>query len=118
MDDQAGVAGLDLVQDLLHRVIAGVDDADPQRGSCAGRAAGDRGGPVGVGQDLPCLGEEHRPGRGQRDVVGAAFHQADAQLTLEPLHLLAQRRLRDVLPLRSPAEVQFLGQRHEVAELA
>jgi hypothetical protein len=50
-------------------------------------------------------------------VVGAAFEQADAQLTLEPLYLLAQRRPHDVLPLRSPAEVQFLGQGHEVAEL-
>ena len=50
--------------------------------------------------------------------MGAAFEQADSQLTLEPLHLLAQRRLHDVLSLRGPAEVQFLGQGHEVAELA
>jgi len=49
--------------------------------------------------------------------VGAAFEQAGAQFTLEPLHLLAQRRLHDVLPLRGPAEVQFLGQGHEIAEL-
>jgi len=70
-----------------------------------------------VGQDLPRLDQEYRPGRRQRDVVGAAFEQADAQLTLEPLHLLAQRRLHDVLPLRSPAEVQFLGQGHEITEL-
>jgi hypothetical protein len=117
MDDQAGIAGLDLVQDLRHRVVAGVDDANPQRGGRAGRAAGDRGGPVHVGQDLPRLDQEHRPGRRQRDVVGAAFQQADAQLTLEPLHLLAQRRLHDVLPFRSPAKVQLLGQGHEITEL-
>ena len=49
--------------------------------------------------------------------MGAAFEQADAQLTLEPLHLLAQRRLHDVLPLRSPAEVQFFGQGHEITKL-
>ena len=49
MDDQARVAGLDLVQNLRHRVVAGVDDADPQRGGRAGRAAGDRGGSVHVG---------------------------------------------------------------------
>jgi hypothetical protein len=73
--------------------------------------------PIHVGQDLPRLDQEHRPCRRQRDVVGAAFEQADAQLTLEPLHLLAQRRLHYVLPLRSPAEVQLLGQGHEVAEL-
>ena len=47
----------------------------------------------------------------------AAFQQADPQLTFQPLHLLAQRRLHDVLPLRRPAEVQLLGQRHEVAKL-
>ncbi len=29
-DDQAGLAGLDLVQDLRHRVVAEVDDADAQ----------------------------------------------------------------------------------------
>jgi hypothetical protein len=42
-------------------------------------------------------------------VVGAVFQQADAQLTLEPLHLLAQRRLHDVLPGGRPAEMQLLG---------
>ena len=68
-------------------------------------------------QDLPRLGQEHRPGYRQRDVVGAAFRQPDAQLTLEPLHLLAQRRLHDVLPGGRPAEVQFLGQGHEIAKL-
>jgi hypothetical protein len=78
VDDQGGVAGLDLVQDLRHRVVAGVDDADPQRGGGVGRDAGDRGGPVHVGQDLPRLDQEHRPGSGQRDVMGAAFQQADA----------------------------------------
>jgi hypothetical protein len=37
---------------------------------------------------------------------------------VQPLHLLAQRRLHDVLPLRRPAEMQLLGQRHEITELA
>ena len=117
VDDQAGVAGLDLVQDLRHRVVAGVDDGDPQRGGRVGRAAGDSGGPVRVGEDLPRLGQERRPGGGQRDVVGAAFQQADAQFTLEPLHLLAQRRLHDVLLGSRATEVQFLAQGHEVAKL-
>ena len=77
-----------------------------------------RRGAVRVRQDLPRLDQEHRPGSSQRDVVRAAVDEADAQLTFEPLHLLAQRRLDDVLPLRCPAEVQLLGQRHEIAELA
>jgi hypothetical protein len=31
VDDQAGVAGLDLVQDQRHRIVTGVDDPGPQR---------------------------------------------------------------------------------------
>ncbi len=109
VDDQAGVAGLDLVQDLRHRVIAGVNDPDPQRGRRAHRAPGHRGGAVDVRQDLPCLDQEHRPGGGQRNMMRAAFQQADPELTFQPLHLLAQRRLHDVLPLGRPAEMQLLG---------
>ena len=117
MDDQAGVAGLDLVQDLRHRVVAGVDDADAQRrGGGRGVPGGVRGA-VRVRQDLPRLDQEHRPGTGQRDMVRAALQQAHAELTLQPLHLLAERRLHDVLPLGRPAEVQLLRQRHEVAQL-
>jgi hypothetical protein len=70
-----------------------------------------------VRQDLPRLDQERRPGSGQRDMVRAAFQQADAQLAFQPLDLLAQRRLHDVLPLSRPAEVQLLRQRHEVAKL-
>ena len=71
-----------------------------------------------MSQDLPRLDQEHRPRSGQPHVVRAALDEADSQLTLEPLHLLAQRRLHDVLPLSRPAEMQLLGQRHEIAELA
>jgi hypothetical protein len=42
-------------------------------------------------------------------MVDAAFQQADAQPTFQPLHLPARRRLHDVLPLGRPAEVQLLG---------
>ena len=71
--------------------------------------AGQPRGAVHVRQDLPRLDQEHRPGSSQRDVMGAALDEADAQLTLQPLHLLAQRRLHDVLPLSRPAEMQLLG---------
>jgi hypothetical protein len=70
-----------------------------------------------VRQDLPRFDQEHHPGGGQRHMVGAAFKQADGQLSFQPLHLLAQRRLDDVLALGRPAEVQLLRQRHEVAQL-
>ena len=59
------------------------------------------------------------------DTAPAAVDKYDAccaraggpQLTFQPLHLLAQRRLHDVLPLSRPAEMQLLGQRHEIAKL-
>ena len=117
VDDQAGVAGLDLVQDLGHGVVAGVDDGDAERGGGARGAAGGVGGALHVGEDLPGLDQEHGAGGGQRDVVGAALEEADAELALEPLDLLAQRGLDDVLPLGRPAEVQLLRQRHEIAKL-
>jgi hypothetical protein len=50
-------------------------------------------------------------------MAGAAFQEAGAQLALKPLHLLAQRGLDDVLPLGRSAEVGFLRQGHEVAQL-
>ena len=108
VDDQAGVAGLDLAQDLRHRVVAGVGDGDAQRRGGGRRVPGGLRGAVGVREDLPRLGQEHCPGGGQRDVVGAALQQPDAQLAFQPLHLLAQRRLHDVLPPGCPAEVQLL----------
>ena len=117
LDHQPGVAGLNLVQDLRHRVVAGVDDADPQRRGGTDRVPGRLRGAVHVGQDLPGLDQEHHPGGGQRDMVRAALQEADVQLPLQPLDLLAQRGLHDVLPLGRPAEMQLLRQCHEVAKL-
>ena len=68
-------------------------------------------------EDLARLDEEGGARRGQVDVVGAAVQQPHPQLALQPLHLLAQRGLHDVLAGRRPAEMQFLGQRHEIAQL-
>ena len=41
-------------------------------------------------EELPRLDQEHDPGNGQRDMVGA-LQEADAELAFQPLHLLAQR---------------------------
>ena len=54
------------------------------------------------------LDQEHRAGSGHRHMVRTSFQQADSQFTFQPLPLLAQRRLDDVLPLRRPAEMQLL----------
>jgi hypothetical protein len=88
-----------------------------RRAAAAPAALRDRGGPVHLSQDLPRLGQEHHPGSGQPDMVGAAFQEAYPQLTLKPLDLLAQRRLDDVLPGGCAAEVEFLGQGYEIAKL-
>ena len=44
--------------------------------------------------------------------------QADPELALQLADLLGQRRLRDVQPLGGPAEVKFLGDGAEVAQVA
>ena len=90
VDDQAGVTALDLVQDLRHRIVAGVDDPDPQRGGRLGRAARMLCRPVQVSKYLPRLVQEHHADRGQRDVVRSAVEEPHLQLPLEPLDLLAQ----------------------------
>ena len=50
------------------------------------------------------------------DTMG--HHVGEAKDGTQALELLAQGRLDDVLTLGRPAEVQLLGQGHEVAQLA
>jgi len=69
-------------------------------------------------QDLPGLHQEGAPGWGELHMVGRAVQQQDAQLTFQPLQLLAQGRLDDVLAGGRPAEVQLLDRGDEVAQLA
>jgi hypothetical protein len=69
-------------------------------------------------QDLPGLDQEGAPGWGELHMVGRAVQQQDAQLTFQPLQLLAQGRVDDVLPGGRPAEVQLLDKGDEVAQLA
>ena len=60
------------------------------RATCAAR--------LDVIEDLTRFDEERGAGRGQVDVVGAAVQQSHVQLAFQPLDLLTQRRLHDVLP--------------------
>ncbi len=91
----------------------------PTRSAGAGTDGAARGlpGPAHVVEDLPRLDEEGGARRGQADVVGGAIQQPHAQLPLQPLDLLAQRGLDDVLTGGRPAEMQLFGQRHEIAQL-
>ncbi len=61
-------------------------------------------------QRVTCVGERHRAPR--------AHEQLHAQLLLQRADLLAQRRLGDVQPQRRASEVQFLGDGHEVTQVA
>jgi len=49
-------------------------------------------------------------------VAARAREQGDAEFLFEAADRQRQRRLRDGEPLRGAAEVQFLGQRGEVAQ--
>jgi hypothetical protein len=50
-------------------------------------------------------------------MVGAALKQPHPKFAFQPLDLLAQRRLHDVLSVGGPPKVQFFGEGHEVAKL-
>ncbi len=47
-----------------------------------------------------------------------ADEKLSPELTFKVADLLRQRRSRNVKPLRSPTEMQFLGNRDEVAQLS
>src|SRR5690606_3472070 len=69
-------------------------------------------------EDLARLDEERRSGRGQAHLLAAALEQAHAEVIFELLDVEAQRRLRDRQPPGRAAEMQLLGQCHEVAKMA
>jgi hypothetical protein len=51
-------------------------------------------------------------------VSAVADQKLRPELALEVADLLRQRRSRNVKPLRGPTEMQLLGNRNEVAQLA
>ena len=61
--------------------------------------------------------EQQRTGWCELHAAGRAHQQLDAERRLERLDALAQRRLRDVQPRRGAAEMQLLGDGHEVAQV-
>ena len=79
---------------------------------------------VGEGAGRVHLGE-HAPGLDQEDVARAgqahrparALHEGKTHLPLQARQLLADRRLRDVQPLRGAPEVQLLREGDEVPQL-
>jgi len=69
-------------------------------------------------EDLARPHEERGARRGQLDLALVAREQLRADLLLELADLLAERRLGHVQPLRRAAEVQLLGDGHEVAKVS
>jgi hypothetical protein len=51
-------------------------------------------------------------------VSAVTYEKLSPELTFEVADLLRQRRSRNVEPLRGPTEMQFLGNRNEVAQLS
>ncbi len=95
----------------------GVGQSEPTLLSVAGLAhEGD--GVVGLVEDAPGQVDEDAPGLGQLHPAAAAVEYLHTELVLESPDLLAQRRLRDVLTLGGPTEVQLLGDSEEIAQLA
>jgi hypothetical protein len=69
-------------------------------------------------QHAPRLAEESGSRVRQRNGPLGPVEQPHAQLLLELANLFADRRLRNVQPLRGPAEVQLLCDRNEISEVA
>ena len=71
---------------------------------------------VGLVEQGPRLVEQHRAHRSERDAGRRAGEQQGPDLGLQLLDRPAQRRLAHVQSGGGPAEVEFLGDRHEVAQ--
>lgn len=69
-------------------------------------------------QSSTTLMQQNLPGPGQRNTATVAIQQHDTETPLKLLNRPGQRRLSDTQPLCGTAEMQLLGNRHEVPQLA
>ena len=105
VDHQGGVAGLDVVQDLRHRAVAGVDDAR-SRETCSPLR---RCGAVRVGQ---ICGLGVTPPRKSISRIWWALRSSRRDGQLPPQSLSAAHAT-----MAHRAEMQLLGQGHEITQL-
>lgn len=97
------------------RVVAVAQDADGE-GRGAGRGTHPYPDAVGMVEKGPRLAEQHLAHRSERDPRGQPGEQQRSDLGLQLLDRPAQRRLAHVQSGRGPAEMELLGDRHEVAQ--
>jgi hypothetical protein len=83
-------------------------DAQHSAQPCGGGAGGGPG-KVGLRQRLAGMPEHRVTSLGQLHLAPVPLEQHRADLPLESLNLLAQRRLGNVQPLRRAPKVKFLG---------
>jgi ribosomal protection tetracycline resistance protein len=115
----AGQPAADQVEEPVEDgVRADRGEAEPDRADLTGRdPPGRLGRGVDHGQDAPRVGQERLAGRGEPHLPAAAFQQSERQRPFQALDLPGERRLGEPEPLGGPAEVQFLGDRDEPAQL-
>lgn len=86
------------------------------RVAAAGRRGHAGADTVGLGEQGSRFVAQHCPNGRERDAYRGADEQQGAGLGLQLLDRPAQRRLAHVQPGGGPAEVEFLGDRQEVAQ--
>jgi hypothetical protein len=72
---------------------------------------------VDLGQHATSAGSDRQPGLRRPHAPAGALEQRDAQLVLEPAHLMRQRRLGDVKLLGGTGEVSVPGHRLDASQL-
>ena len=72
---------------------------------------------AGGREDLFRAFDHFQPRVGERDVVGAAFHQLGADLALELAHLHGQRRLTNRAIVCRPSEMPVASKRSQITQL-
>ena len=87
-------------------------------GFVRGQAGGRPAQLVGLFQQRPGAWEQRIASRGKRHGPAVPVEQACTEVAFQGLDLLRQRWSGNTQPRGGPAEVEFLGDGHEVAQLA
>jgi hypothetical protein len=120
MEPEVGLLAMERGDDRRHQVgTQGWRDSEPD-GSRPAFGGTPRQGANVADPDQEAAGAigDLASDRRQFDAAGPAFDQLDAEPLLEGAKLVAQRRLRNVTCLRSPAEMLHVRNRDKIFELA